>query len=238
METLSSSTQKSKNSESLRTKTNHNLVSAVWQCGEIQPWTLCSFEPERYTAIKKVKEIGRMLAKEEREKLIIFRNQLLTNAQIAKELIPHIYSQYPEVAEHAVWEALLIILWMDTRKEQTKKVRSALWKTPENIERLKIIAKEWVDARLKKYWKEEVYRQQCEWFLKWLELQWKKAFSDEEKRFIIQLCKDEKYIDKFWKIKRSAIADEVNAKFWNWEKVRKSAAIADCYRRYGHDNQS
>ena len=112
-------------------------------------------------------------------------------------------------------------------------VISALWRSPKNVVRLKKMSKEWMNARLKKYWKEEVFRQQREWWLKLVELQWKKILSEKEKQFIIKLCEDKKYRDRFWKIKRSAIADEVNAKFRNWENVRKPVSIADCYRRYG-----
>jgi len=238
METPNSFTQRNRNSESLRTKTSHDLVKAVWECSELKPWTLCSLEPEQYSAMKKVEELWKILADKEKEKLVKLRDKLLTNAQIAEKLIPDVYSKYPWVAASAVSYALWLILWEDDRNEKTLTVISSLWKAPENVERLKEIAKNWIPARVEKYWEVEVFKQRSMWWKKSVELQWKKVLSEEEKEFIIKLCEDEKYRDKFWKIKRSAIADEVNKKFWNWENVRKPVAIADCYRRYKYKDES
>ena len=234
METPSSFTQKNKNSKLLHEKINNDLAKAV----ELQPWTLYSLEPEQFVAMEKVEELWEILAVEEWENLVKLRNDLLTNSQIAEIIIPHIYVKYPWVAAGAVSCALWLLMWKEARNKQTTKVISALWKDPKNVERLKEIAKSWIPARMEKYWEDEVFRQRSVWWKKSVELQWKKVLSEEEKEFIIKLCEDEKYRDKFWKIKRSAIANEVNKKFWNWENVRKPIAIADCYRRYKHKYES
>lgn len=234
METPSSFTQKNKNSKLLHEKINNDLAKAV----ELQPWTLYSLEPEQYAAMERVKELWKILADKEKENLVKLRDDLLTNAQIAERVIPHIYGAYPEVAEVAVSHALWLILWKDARNEKTLKVISALWKDPKNVERLKEIAKSWIPARVEKYWEEEVFKQRSVWWKKWVELQWKKSFSDEEKNFIIIFCEDGDYKDEFWRIKFGLIADEINKAFWKWENIRNSKAIYDCYRRYWRKKSS
>jgi hypothetical protein len=190
---------------------------------------------EQYAAINRVNELWKTLANTMSKQIIELRNNLLTNAQIAEILIPETYLKYPWVAARAVSHALLLVLWEERRNNQTYKVISNAGRSPQNIERLKDASKIWMETRIRKYWEAGVHDQQRKWFIKWIELQWKKVLSVEEKEFIIKLCESEDYRDKFWKIMRNAIANEVNKKFWNWENVRKPVAIADCYRRYGHN---
>ena len=110
METPNSFTKKNKNSELLRKKTNCDLVSAVWHCSELQPWTLYSLEPEQFVAMERVEELWEILAEIEWENLVKLRDGLLTNAQIAEIIVPHIYAKYPWVAEWAVSYALWLIM--------------------------------------------------------------------------------------------------------------------------------
>ena len=234
METPSSFTQKNKNSKLLHEKINNDLAKAV----ELQPWTLYSLEPEQFVAMEKVEELWEILAVEEWENLVKLRSDLLTNSQIAEIIIPHIYVKYPWVAAGAVSCALWLLMWKEARNKQTTKVISALWKDPKNVERLKEIAKSWIPARMEKYWEDEVFRQRSVWWKKWVELQWKKSFSDEEKNFIIIFCEDGDYKDEFWRIKFGLIADEINKAFWKWENIRNSKAIYDCYRRYWRKKSS
>ena len=182
--------------------------------------------------MRKAKELWKILFDEKEEELKTLRQSLLTNKQIAEKIIPYIYSKYPGVAEVAISYALWLVLWNKGRNIQTRKVISELWKRPDNIKRLKEISKDWMKARLEKYWEEEVFQQQSEWWKKAAELQWKKVFSDEEKAFVISLCNNPKYRNKFWKLKREEVAKEVNNKFREWEPIRNGTAVADCFRRY------
>ena len=232
METPSEFNQKTKKVDSSCIETSKRL------CDELKPWTLYSFEPEQFVAMEKVEELWEILAVEEWENLVKLRNKLLTNSQIAEIVIPHIYVKYPWVAAGAVSYALWLLMWKEARNEKTTKVISALWKAPKNVVRLKEIAKSWISARIEKYWEDEVFRQRSVWWKKSVELQWKKAFSEEEKEFVIIFSEDENYKDELWRIKFGVIANEINNMFWNWNNVRNSKAIYDCYRRYWHKNGS
>lgn len=197
---------------------------------KIQPWTL-EVDKDQYHAMIKTQEIWKDLSKKREQELLDLRKSWLTNKQIANRILPQLFEIYPWVAEVSISYALWLILW-EKREELTNKIISELWKNPENIERLKQISKKWIKARVEKYWDEEVFKQRRDWWKKAAEWQWKKVFSEEEKDFVIELCNNKKYKNKFWKIKRSEISQEVNKKFRNWESVRNWTAIADCYRRY------
>jgi hypothetical protein len=192
----------------------------------IPPGLFLAIEPNQYSAIKHVKEIGTDIAKNHGEIAEIYLDTDLPFRceDVAKDLVPVLYEKFPQVATKAVAYALRLLIPKKQRDKATSARRSDRLK-----ERVDFTSEEW-----KAHCRKALEARNATGFVvdmnKAIIERGQVPWSEDEKIYTV-LCAESVEFIRNNKPHWQKITDEINKYFHSGEKVRTIGGVSTQYSK-------